>query len=121
MINTKRIIWTATAHELLYEQLVEQFGPHSTWEHKHNPGHGKEKEYRKFLEAFAIVVGANSEHAVRVQIGWAFPIVANGTTRATGPGSDGKTPKKPIWPMQNMVAAYDAGFIDDSYIPALAR
>ena len=99
-------IWTFENRTLLYRTLVKRFGPYESWELKAYPKQDKEskKEYDKFCASFAVVVGANSDDAVKNQIAWAITTqdVTNGNTLC-------------LW--QNKVIAYETGFIPRNLIP----
>ena len=99
----KKFIWTLKNRTLLYEILVERFGPFSTWNKTAYP-EGKKEEFYELLTAFAKIVGANSADAVQQQIAWA-------TTRQST--TNGHT--LCLW--QNKVVAYECGFISRKYIP----
>jgi PhoPQ-activated pathogenicity-related protein len=64
-------IWTKAALVLLFEQL-SKFEAHRLWSADNTPVHPGDDamalKYRRFLEAFAIVIGANSADAVQVAI-----------------------------------------------------
>ena len=101
--NFKPRVWNQTKRKALYEALVEKFGPNSTWETKFRPGYGRDKEYLNFLSDAAGFLGANSGHAVETQISWAL---ADRISQ----------PRSLVWAVFNMVAAFDAGFIEEQNI-----
>jgi hypothetical protein len=58
--NMGNMNWTRTARDLLFESLVDRFGPHAAWEKATSPGRGMDRKYNEFCEAFAALVGAKS-------------------------------------------------------------
>ena len=53
-------IWSRTARDLLFEELVKQFGPYKTWKRAEYPSKAKQKEFVKFCVDIAALVGAKS-------------------------------------------------------------
>ena len=64
-------IWTAAAHNLLYQELVKRFGKLPEWTTNNRPGRGLDLEYDLFCESFAKIIGADSGDAVKQQIAFA--------------------------------------------------
>jgi len=77
---TKRI-WTPAARQLLFERIVEQFGPYEEWPSQTTPGRNQD-QWRNFLEAFAVVVGAKGGDAVLMQVKFGQPV--NNTAESAG-------------------------------------
>lgn len=103
-------IWTSTARKLLFEELVERFGPHSEWEKATAPGRGMDQEFEKFCELMAELVGANSADAVKHQIAFGSPVT--GVAVWNGPGFVQSA-------ILNLAASFEAGFIVNSELPDL--
>lgn len=103
------MIWTKTARDLLFEELVRQFGPLSKWERKSTPGNGKDKAFKQFLTSFADMVGAKSDLAVLHQVRFASPI--KGETSWNGGFARSA--------ILCMASAINAGFIGDGDLPDL--
>lgn len=109
-MSMKDLIWTGEVRRMLYSRLVTLFGPHFDWPSKGGNGSQPSSDeairiqFREFLAAFALVIGAKSDEAVRQQINWAIqnPEETNGGTRI-------------CW--TNKVMAYECGFINTSYFP----
>ena len=104
----RRTIWTEDNLRLLYEGLVRQFGPSKDWGGQ-TPAN--RNEFERFCAAFAKKIGASSGGAVKMQIRFAV-------------GNDGRNdhnwgPGQARTAILNMAAAFHAGFIDNSYFPAL--
>jgi hypothetical protein len=100
----RTIIWTKAAYELLYEQLVAKFGPHKSWATQSPEG------YKKFCKTFAELVGANSGDAVSHQIQYAIGGPAENSSHTWYQSHFRNV-------IRNKAAAFDAGFIDNSYFP----
>jgi hypothetical protein len=64
-------IWTGTAYDMLFETLVERFGPYSAWECETAPKTDN-IDYYKFLEAFAETIGASNRKAVGLVVNHAI-------------------------------------------------
>jgi hypothetical protein len=60
--------WTNATLDLLFEQIVKRYGPHSEWEQPNWPGRGLTPAYKEFLASFAKVCDANSGDAVGMVI-----------------------------------------------------
>ena len=88
----------------LYTRLVQHFGPHMEWETKNYPA-GRKEEFEHFCADFARVIGASEKGGPGMQIQWAI------TKQETV--QDGHIPTH----YRNKVAAFEAGFIDKSYLP----
>ena len=71
-------VWTPSVRRSLYEQLVNRFGAHSTWETPRSPGHGRDEAFDAFCTDYAKAIGAHSSGAVKMQILYGTP---NGLTR----------------------------------------
>lgn len=102
-------IWTSTARDLLFQQLVDRFGPYSEWALDHSPGRGLEDEFENFLIVFAELIGASSPLAVEMQIAFATPV----TNRAEWRQGHVQAA------ILNIAAALNAGFISNKELPAL--
>jgi hypothetical protein len=77
-------IWSRTARDLLFEELVKQFGPYKTWKRAEYPSKAKQKEFVKFCVDIAVLVGAKSWRAVTHQIKFAVGVQSqNGCTTGT--------------------------------------
>ena len=101
----KKTIWTAVAHELLYQELVKQFGPARLWVTSARPGRNLDKKFVAFCESFAKLVGANSSRAVEQQIAYARMM------------SVSKNPDIMRQLVLNKAAALHAGFIRQRDMP----
>lgn len=105
----KKLIWSGEARRLLYRRLVEEFGPLDTWKKSNSPGRGRDAAFDEFCRAFAIVVGASSADAVKIQVRFAMPESNEGS----------------LWEQQaqtaiaNKAAALEEGFISDKHLPHL--
>ena len=108
----KSIIWTGTTRRHLYCELVRQFGAYKTWQKRHSPGKGRDREFDHFCEAFADTIGASSADAVKHQIAFALPISENGGARWNGGGLAQNA-------ILNIAAAYEVGFITSADFPTL--
>jgi hypothetical protein len=108
-MKNDRHIWTGDVRRVLYKQLVREFGALETWEKTNSPGKGRDKQFEKFCEQFAKVIGANSAKAVQHQIRFAMPETAKGSTW----GRHAQTA------ILNKAAALEAGFIKDKHLPNL--
>jgi hypothetical protein len=102
----KTTIWTETKRHVLYELLVEDFGPHAKWELATAPSRERRAEYESFCTAFGELVGAKSGLAVRQQIAFAYQDMA-------GLKNQGMARTAVL----NKAAADRMGFIDGSYYP----
>ena len=102
-------MWSAAARELLYCELVRQFGPLDEWTTSNRPGRGLDKKFVAFCAAFAALVGAKSANAVQHQI--AFAVMT------TVPESRSLIANL----MLNKAAAYHAGFISFGRFPGLSN
>jgi hypothetical protein len=98
-------IWTPIFRDFLFEATVKHFGPRRKWSSDSNPG---KAGFNEFLEAMALVTGANSAKAVLNQLQWGMP------------------PKNPrYWGNQSNVAMFSltaamrAGFITNADLPNL--
>ena len=105
---TKILIWTDDIRDNLYKELFKRFGPYNTWGKKTTPV-GKETEYDKFCDDFAILLSTLSDRkikraAVKQQIAWA-------TTRQEKIEGYSKVF------YQNIAAAIKAGFIVNRDLP----
>jgi len=104
-------IWTAAAHNLLYQELVKRFGKLPEWETNNRPGRGLDFEYDLFCESFAKIVGADSGDAVRQQIAFArqetLPNVKSSRSMVSNF-------------VLNKAAAYHAGFILFANFPGVS-
>ena len=61
-------IWTKAAYELLYQQLMERFGPYSEWKSPSCPSEKQRDRLNFFCESFASLIGAKSGDAVKLRI-----------------------------------------------------
>jgi hypothetical protein len=72
MTQSREIRWTPELRAALFAQLVERYGPLSEWEHRETrfayPGRGLDTDYVAFTAAFALLHGAKSDRAVRMQV-----------------------------------------------------
>ena len=100
----KPAIWTTKTRTMLYERLVQLFGPYTSW--KEN-GIESSDDYKQFCAAFATAIGASPKHGVECQVRWAV-------TRQASTDSQGYTTN--LW--GNKIAAYEGGFIPRSYLPS---
>jgi hypothetical protein len=100
-------IWTGDVRRVLYTRLVGLFGPSEEWKKKSSPGGGLDRDFQKFCELFAQVVGAKSADAVKHQIRFALPE----TQRGSNWGRQAQTA------ILNKAAALETGFIKDSQLP----
>lgn len=66
----KKSIWGIENWSILYKQLVDKFGPFSSWETNTHPP--DKDEFEEFCKGFANVIGAKSGRAVKQQIRWAI-------------------------------------------------
>ena len=102
-------IWTGEVRRVLYQRLVQLFGPYRDWKKTSSPGGKHDAEFDEFCDAFAKAVGAQSGTAVKHQIRFAMPESERGST----------------WERQaqtailNKAAALEAGFIEDKHLPDL--
>jgi len=96
-------IWLRTgARQLMYEELVRQFGYGGDWEVPWvRPGNGRDKDYEKFLQSMAIVTGANSADAVKHQIAFGSPVR----------GKSEWSPSHTMSAVTNLAAALEAGSV----------
>jgi nucleoid-associated protein YgaU len=101
-------IWTVAARTLLFEQLVARFGPHRDWQSYASPGRGFDDQFNKFLGTFAELVGATTAAAVKHQILFALPVKG----RARWQRGHARNA------ILNIAAAFNAGFISHSDLPA---
>lgn len=102
--------WTKEIRILLYQGLVNNFGPYHTWEIAPYPKNRKE-DYNKFLEDFSTVVSILSGNettpsAVQSQINWALT-------------AQEKVERQSDLFILNMAAAYETGFIRSKDLPIL--
>jgi hypothetical protein len=104
-----RKVWSGDIRRVLYKQLVREFGSLDSWEKATSPGRGRDKNFRKFCQQFAEVVGASSAKAVQHQIRFAMPETIRGSTW----GRHAQTA------ILNKAAALEAGFIKDKHLPNL--
>jgi hypothetical protein len=95
--------WTPAARQLLFERVVEEFGPHYEWPSPSKPARNADK-WCDFLEAFAVVVGADSADAVLMQVKWGMPV---DTHEGTHEWFGGRAQTAILC----QAAALDAGFI----------
>jgi hypothetical protein len=51
-------IWTDARRQMLFEELVERFGPYSQWEKGCKPGRGLDPAFDEFVATFAKLVGS---------------------------------------------------------------
>jgi len=100
----KNNIWTNTTRKFLYIKLMEKFGSHKEWELKTAPKKNS-KDYTKFCENMAKIIGAKSGRAVGNQIDWALS-----TSILIKPSHI------TTW-LENKYIAREIGFIDNSSIP----
>jgi hypothetical protein len=107
----KPIIWSRAVRDLLFEELVERFGPYKDWEMQAAPSRRKRAEFDKFCASFADLVGAKSGEAVKHQIAWAIGVPMN--SEHHWDSSQARNA------MLNMAAAFDAGFIRNRDFPEL--
>lgn len=112
MRNRDDLKWTDTAYKLLYEKLVKQFGAYETWEKTHSPGRGLDEKYKAFLEAFAIVVEAESARAVAHEVSFIPQALS-------GENIDWAEPGRARRGVTNVNAAYFAGFVENNVFPSL--
>ena len=103
-------IWTNAKHDCLYERVVEQFGPYDEWTDTTLPGRGLNEAFRQFCADFARITGANSADAVHMQLRYAMPETAEGSTW------DQARARTAIL---NKAAALRAGFIRSAHLPTL--
>jgi hypothetical protein len=101
-------IWTGDVRRVLYQRLVELFGPLSQWQRTNTPGGKQDAEFDQFCEDFARVVGANSAEAVRMQIRYAMPETDSGSIWEEGRARTA---------ILNKAAALEAGFIENRHLP----
>jgi hypothetical protein len=111
----RELKWTDTSYRLLYEKLTEKFGPYQEWEKAHSPGRGLDEEYKAFLEAFAIVVGVDGDDPPRGVAGQISFIPQ--ALKATD--LNWLEPGKARQAMNNITAAYNAGFVGNKIYPSL--
>lgn len=102
--------WTKEIRLLLYQGLVDKFGPYYTWEKSSYPKDKKE-EFDKFLEDFAVVVSILSDNqttsaAVYQQMAWALT-------------SQEEVNYQSDQFILNMAAAYETGFIRSKDLPSV--
>jgi hypothetical protein len=102
-------IWTGEVRRVLYERLVQLFGPSDKWAKTGSPGRGLDADFDKFCEVFAQAVGAKSGDAVKHQIRFAMPETERGSTWE----------RHAQTAILNKAAALEAGFISDSQLPNL--
>ena len=102
-------IWTGDVRRVLYKRLVKEFGPLDKWEKTNSPGRNLDQQFDEFCDVFAKAVGAKSGEAVRIQIRFAMPETAKGS-------SWGRQVQTAIL---NKAAALEAGFIEDKHLPDL--
>jgi hypothetical protein len=109
MKKSRPIIWTKEARELLYAQLVHQFGAYATWGKSASPGNGQDAAFDDFCRGFAKIIGANSGDAVRHQIAFALPI--------SGKAHWDKSLSRNA--IMNLCPAMQSGFITVAQLPNL--
>lgn len=95
-------IWTHGERAILYELLLEKFGPYEEWEHQTSPGFGREKEYDRFCETFAELIGAANVDAVKYKVN---SLARDRTVARHNIGTE---------VILNKASAYLAGFIPQS-------
>jgi len=100
-------IWTGDVRRVLYQRLVQLFGPSGQWEKSNSPGRGLDEEFDRFCTVFAEAVGAKSGDAVKHQIRFALPETQRGSTW----GRHAQTA------ILNKAAALEMGFIEDRQLP----
>lgn len=99
-------MWSFQNLQLLYTSVVKKFGPHVSWGKSKHPK-GREKEFNKFCENFATVVGANSGEAVQHQIAYAVAKTETVLNYKVIPNT---------W--RNKIVAFECGFINQAdYFP----
>jgi hypothetical protein len=101
-------IWSPTVYNFMYSELVSRFGAHNEWEAETYPSQAQKAEYDQFCADMASLVGATSADAVKQQVSLAI-------------GKREWSPKRgfTITVMKNIVAAYQCGFINLSYVPSV--
>ena len=102
-------IWTGEVRRVLYQRLVQRFGPYRQWTKSHSPGGQHEEAYEAFCSAFAEAVGAKSSNPAKLQIRFAMPESESGSTW-------GRQIQTAIL---NKAAALETGFIEDKHLPDL--
>ncbi len=102
-------IWTGDVRRVLYQRLVDRFGPYDQWTKKSSPGRELDSAFLDFCASFATAVGAKSGKAVQHQIRFAMPE----TERGSSWGRHAQTA------ILNKAAALEAGFIEDKHLPDL--
>lgn len=107
----KKAIWTAAARRLLYELLVDRFGPYENWERSNYPSSAERAAFTKFCDDFANVIRAHSGRAVLHQIQWSVGVQTDGDHH--WPGGQSRNA------VLNMAAAFEAGFIKHADFPVL--
>jgi hypothetical protein len=65
---TKSTIWTVETRAKLYREALRLCGPFRKWEGHDTPGRGLDDAYHQLTDAFAVVFGAKSGKAVRMQV-----------------------------------------------------
>ena len=89
----------------MYRRIVENFGPHDTWDLRDYPNDESKESFDEFCKNAAGMIGAKSADAVKNQIAWAT------TTQDEVGESHMET-----W-YRNKVAAKEAGFITNKDMP----
>jgi hypothetical protein len=100
--------WSRAARDLLFQELVSQFGALDGWEEPYSPGHGRDEKYRRFLESFADLMGTGPR-AVEMQVRFGSGVEGNAHWR------QGHS----LTAILCLAAAYDAGFIGIADFPNL--
>jgi len=95
-------IWTYETCKELYVRLIQHFGTHMTWEKNQWPDE-RRGEYDSFCADFSRIIGASEKGGAQMQVNWAI-------TKQEKVDVDDTF-------YRNKAAAYEAGFIDKSYLP----
>jgi hypothetical protein len=103
--------WTPLTWKLLYEKLVEKFGPYKTWKTIAVPDPDKKEEFLKVLDDIAKMISLITESettrdAVFMQLAWA-------TTSQEQVGG-----AHVYEYIMNIAAAYESGFLASSDFPS---
>ena len=104
--------WTKEIRNLLYQILMERFGPYHTWNNNNYP-EGKRDEYLKFLDDFSNAMTSlypddpTSPKAVEQQFAWGV------TDQETISGGH-----MTVF-VQNISTAYESGFLRAKDLPKM--
>lgn len=100
-------VMTESSYRVLFERLVNQFGPHKQWENKSFPSAAMKKDYEQFLDDISGGLGV-TRGSIELYIRWAL------TTQESIPQDQGGDYR--VTCLRAKYHAFEAGFIDRDYI-----